>query len=237
MQVKRPVVCLGLLIFFSAANAIFGVRGGRPSRPRTEVVDDWVKENYGAILHNVFPERLDLLPFPRRVKWVSVVRIEEPFLLSEYWVSVSKEYDGAVRASIKMAHGGSLARQIKELREAHPDATQETISKMVQVDNYEITDKEVPKLKNLANSLERMRISSIMPDSMGSDLFGYHYWTESQYGQQMSAQLVGFGRDAKKQPHPLVEWAEQVRALTTSYIARRPVRPSGSYFRKVRNRL
>jgi hypothetical protein len=218
MQVKRLMIYLGLLVFLGAAKAGFGVQSGSQSRPQASVSEEWVKENYAAILHAVLPKRLELLPFPGRTKWVTVVLIEEPFLRSEYWVLVSKDYEGSVGARIKIAHGRSLARQIRELREANPDASKETISEMVQVDTYEITDKDAPKLKDLANALEQIRVSPIAPDLMGPDLFAYHYWTEAQYGQEISAQLVGYGPDSKKQPHALVEWAEQVRALTAGYI-------------------
>lgn len=217
MQMNRRVACLGLLGLFSLANPWFGVRGDQ-SPSRTEAADKWIRENYATIQHRVFPKQLELVPFPRGTKWVSVVLIEEPFMRSEFWFSVSREYSGAVRAKVRIAHGGSLAQQIGELKAANPAATAETISKSVRVDDYEITDMQAPRLKNLADALERDTIPAITPDLMGLDLPAYHYWTESQYGQQMSAQLVGYGRDSRSQPHSLVQWAEQVRALTTSYI-------------------
>jgi hypothetical protein len=221
LQMKRTRIMLWLvlLVLLSAPDVSPAQSGASPSSGPV-IVDAWVKENYPAILHELLPERLEMSPFPRGTKWVVVVLIEEPFAHSEYWISVWREYDGSTKAKVKTAHGGSLVRLIKELKQKNPDAPAETIAKMIRIDDYEITDRAIPQLARLASNLERMRISPLTPDLLMMDSPRYHYWTQSQYGQEMSAELVGSTPNAKRQPHPLVEWAEEVHTLVAGYVQR-----------------
>jgi hypothetical protein len=110
---------------------------------------------------------------------------------------------------------------MEELKKKNPTITRDSIIKMLRVENYELNDTDILELRNIATSFEQLTFSPVMPDMLGSDLFEYHVWTESQYGQQMSAQLVGFGPTAKKQPHPLVEWAERLRVTVEPFLKRR----------------
>ena len=220
MQVRssiRSFVILGLLIIaYRPSNAY----NRSTIASQGDAVDEWVHDNYGIVLRNVLPERLNLAPFPPDTKWIAVVLVKHPFASPEYWVSVRKKYDGTCKATIMIPHHESLANQMEELKRKNPAATADTIGKMLSVDKYEFSDSEIPELKDTIREFERIRIAPVMPDLLGTDLFEYDLWTESQYGQEMSAQLVGFGPGAQKQPNPLVEWTERLRAVGELYLKR-----------------
>jgi len=221
MQVERLITVLTVLGCLAVLSLPDKAQGKSQTLPLpAEVVDEWVHKNYAAVRRNVLPDRLELSPFPADTKWIVVVVVDEPFRAGEYWFSVTKKYDGSAKATVRIPHGAPLAKQIKELKETNPAATVETISKLVRIDEYSISDTQLAELRNLANSFEQITISPVMPDLLGLDLFEYRFWTESQYGQQMSAQLVGFGPGAKKQPHALVAWVERFRTVTRSYFQR-----------------
>jgi hypothetical protein len=210
-------VMLGLfMIAYRPSNAYN--QSSIPSQGDT--VDEWVRDNYGVIVRSVLPERLKIAPFPVDTKWIAVVLVKHPFASSEYWVSVRRKYDGTSKATIMIPHQESLATQMKALKRKNPAASADMIGNMLSVDKYEFSDSDVPELRDTIREFERIRIAPVMPDVLGTDLFEYHLWTESQYGQEMSAQLVGFGPGAKKQPHPLVEWAERLREVGDRYLQR-----------------
>jgi hypothetical protein len=190
-----------------------------PSQARQQgAVQEWVEQNYEALVQRMLPERLDLKPFPNTARWIMVSEIHDAFESSEYWFSIRTNYDGRVEASVRVPRGGSLARQMQKLRERMPDSNLESLSKMLQIDEYNIKDKELPELKRLAQDFQAIQISPVMPDLLIMDAYGYRFWCRSQYGQEMSAYLSGPGPNASKQPQLLVEWAERVRTITGSYI-------------------
>jgi len=188
--------------------------------------DDWVRENYEVILDRVFPERLELSPFPQNVIWILVVLATNSLTpSSEYWFSFENRYDGSVEVTIRMPRLGSLSRQMRELKEKMPQASAEEVAEKLQVDEYRITDKQLPALKQLAKTFSKMQISPVVPVILIADPYAYDFWTESLYGQEMSVHLVGFGPTGKQQPHPLVAWAEQVRTATENYIRQSHLSP------------
>lgn len=220
MQVRsavRSFVTLSLLMLAYGPSNAYN-QSAIPSQGDT--VDEWVHDNYGVVVRSVLPERLKIAPFPVDTKWIAVILVKHPFASSEYWVSVRRKYDGSSKATIMIPHQGSLATQMKALKRKNPAATAEIIGNMVSVDKYEFSDSDVPELRDALSEFERIRIAPVMPDLLGMDLFEYHLWTESQYGQEMSVQLVGFGPGAKKQPHPLVEWTERLRSVGELYLKR-----------------
>jgi hypothetical protein len=181
--------------------------------------EDWVRENYEVVLDRVFPERLELSPFPQHVKWILVVLASNSLTpTSEYWFSFENGYDGSVRVTVRIPRESSLSRQMQELKEKMPQASNEEVVEKLQVSEYQITEKQLPELKQLAKKFEGVRMSPVVPDTLIADPYAYHFWTESLWGQEMSVYLIGIGPTGKRQPHPLVAWAEQVRTATENYI-------------------
>jgi hypothetical protein len=220
MQVRsavRSFVTLSLLMLAYGPGNAYN-QSAIPSQGDT--VDEWVHDNYGVVVRSVLPERLKIAPFPVDTKWIAVILVKHPFASAEYWVSVRKKYDGTSKATIMIPHHESLATQMKALKQKNPAATADMIGNMLSVDKFEFSDTDIPELRDTIKEFERIRIAPVMPDLLGTDLFEYDLWTESQYGQEMSVQLVGFGPGAKKQPHPLVEWTERLRAVGELYLKR-----------------
>jgi len=194
-----------------------GLVHGSHQAPSSEAIDKWIEANYDTILEQVFPEQLDLKPFPSSVKWVAVIQIHDAFRASEYWFSMRKHYDGRIEAFVRLPKGGSLAEQLRDLLAKTPNADAQSILSKLRIQEYAITDKNMPELKDLSQAFEFIQMSPVMPDSLTMDASHYHFWSESQYGQQMSATLAGFGPEAPKQPHSLVEWAERARVAMREY--------------------
>jgi hypothetical protein len=177
-------------------------------------------ENYASVHQILFPEQLQITPFPPNVKWLVVVTVRPSYGGSETWFSLTSKYDGDIELHIKTPHGASLTRQLIELSESIPEATADELARMVKIDEYKIRDKDTPELRRLAETFQAIRLSPVLPDEMIMDSYNYHFWSKSQWGQEMSASLIGPGSEAPKQPHPLVEWAEKTRNVANNYIRR-----------------
>ena len=74
-----------------------------------------------------------------------------------------------------------------------------------------ITQFEQSQLSQLADDFETINMSPVLPDELGVDETGYELWSQSLWGNRMHVMLSGPGPSAKRQPHPLLQWAESVR--------------------------
>jgi hypothetical protein len=146
------------------------------------------------------------------------VTIDAPFDQSESWFCLTAKYDRTVELRARRARGGSLMSQLSGLKGKLDKSDDQIISENVQVDEYRVTDQEIPELRKLVRDFEGMKLSPVMPDTLMMDPYSYHFWTESQWGQQLSASLVGPGPSSPRQPHPLLSWAERLRGISDRHI-------------------
>jgi hypothetical protein len=175
-------------------------------------------ECYASVHQMLFPDRLQLNPFPPNVKWIVVVTVRPAYAGSETWFSLASKYNGDIELDIKTPHRASLTRQLIDLTGKLPETTCDELARMVQIDEYKIRDKDTPALRRSAESFQAIRMSPVMPDQLIMDSYNYHFWSESQWEQEMSVNLVGPGPEAPKQPHPLVEWVEEMRSVANKYV-------------------
>ena len=202
----------------SACFLSYGLASAPPQTSQTQSSSNWIQEHYDIVRQRVLPERLELVPFPRSIQWVVVVSVHNTLATTEYWFSLASKYDGSIEMHVKTPRGGSLARQMRDLKEKVPRASLEALSDMLQFDERTITDAQMPELKRFAKTLESTYISPVMPDLLMSDPYGYHFWSASQHGQELGATLIGPGPDAPKQTHPLLTWMEELHKVTNDYI-------------------
>jgi hypothetical protein len=206
-----------LVPFSSKTPAAQQTSSGQISRDERD--KEWMREHYRSLRERLLPDRLQFESFPERARWVTVVVARDSFETSEYWFSLSMKYDGAVELTVKEPSHGSIVLQMQELRKERPSDSFETLANAVQIDERTISDKQMLGLRQLATEFESIRMSPVMPDSLMSDPYVYHFWSESLYGQEISLELIGSGPGAK-QPHPLVQWAEHVRSAFKHFVAK-----------------
>jgi len=213
--VTRGSLAVALIIVLTL-NYAFGYEGSVKHRiegMQDNDAESWVERNYTIVLNNLLPDGV-IAPerFPKQVKWTVTARILPPFERPEYRFSMHKTYDGKVEASVTAAKGISIASQLRALKNKYPEATLEKISALVTVEHRMIKQSECPQLSRLAHQFEAINMSPVLSDELGVDETGYEFWSQSLWGNHMNISLSGPGPGAKKQPHPLLQWAETVRS-------------------------
>lgn len=216
MQVVTRSSLAATLIIILTLNYAFGYMGSAKRRiegMQDNDADSWVERNYTTVLNNLLPDGV-IAPekFPKQVKWMVTARILPPFERPEYRFSMHKTYDGKVEASITATKGISIASQLRALKNKYPEATLEKISTLVSVEHRTIRQSECPPLSRLADQFEAINMSPVLSDELGVDETGYEFWSQSLWGNRMNISLSGPGPEAKKQTHPLLQWAETVRS-------------------------
>lgn len=183
-------------------------------REQDRVTNAWVDSNYATVLNALLPSG-EVAPekFPKHIKWLVTVRISPPFEEPESRFSLHKTYDDKVEAHVITAKGASIVSQLRALKNKYPDATVEKISSLVSVDQRTISQIGCSQLSHLADQFEAISMSPVLPDELGVDETGYEFWSQSLWGNRMNVLLSGPGSVAKKQPHPLLQWAENVRSV------------------------
>lgn len=179
--------------------------------------DNWAQQNYPSVLNMTLPAgEIPSAQFPKNVKWIVTVRILPPFEKPEYHFSMQRFYDGRVEVSALKAKGSSILSQLEILRSKYPDDSLQKISALVSLDESKFTQSEKPQLTRLADEFEGIKMSPVLPDELRVDDTGYEFWSQSLWGNRMNLNLGGRGAAARKQPHPLLEWAESVRSVIDS---------------------
>lgn len=216
MQLNKAIL-ISVVIVLVSVNCVFGhksrgylgIEMGQDRDPKV-----WAVRNYPAVLNNLlFGETIATRKFPQNVKWMVTVRILPPFEKPEYGFSMRKTYDGKIEVSVITTKDHSILFQLRILRSKYPKASLEKISELISIERWTITHFDQPQLSHLAEEFEALNISPVLPDELRVDDTGYEFWSESLWGNRMNVILSGPGMDAKKQPHPLLQWAEAVRSI------------------------
>ena len=203
-------VVTAILVLSVAHNVGSGYNGGRDKVAQDR--NDWAERNYAAVLETLLPSgAVTPEKFPENIKWMVTVRILPPHENPEYRFSFHRTYDGRVAASVTAAKGTSIISQLRRLNSKYSDVAPQKISEMISIERRTITQAECPRLRQLASQFEAIHISPVLPDELRMDETGYEFWSQSLYGNRMNVLLGGPGSDAKRQPHPLLQWAEDVR--------------------------
>jgi hypothetical protein len=218
MQITKLslVILIGIVV---VGNSTFGFIEENDNCPtaQAESSEDWAQQNYPAVLNMILPGgEIAVGEFPKNVKWIVTVRILPPFEKPEYRFSMQKFYDGRVEVSAIKPKGSSILSQLQTLRNKYPDDSLQKISAFVSLDKLHLTHSERPQLRDLAVKFEAIRMSPVLPDELIVDETGYEVWSESLWGNRTNLVLGGPGAGARKQPHPLLEWAESVRSVIES---------------------
>lgn len=214
-QITRHFLILTVLLV--AVNCALGLGGSvRYHQFKTASqegdAESWARASYNIVLDSLLPRGTVVREqFPKNVKWMVTVRILPPFEEPEYRLSMHKAYDGKVEMSVIVAKGTSVLSQLRILRKQNPSATLDKISGLISLDRWIVTQSEQPQLSVLANEFEAISLSPVLPDEFRVDETGYEFWSESLWGNRLNMTLGGPGSQAKKQPHPLLQWAEAVR--------------------------
>ncbi|HLN98748.1 MAG TPA: hypothetical protein VK208_09830 [Pyrinomonadaceae bacterium] len=204
-----------LISLIVVVNGPFGFDTQHESVQTAQVksADIWAQENYATALSMILPSgEIEPTQFPKNVKWTVTVRILPPFEKPEYRFSMQRFYDGRVEVSVIKVKGSSILSQLQTLRTKYPDDSLQKISGFVSLDQLKSTQSEKPQLSRLANEFEVINISPVLPDELRVDDTGYEFWSQSLWGNRMTLNLGGPGPGTRRQPHPLLEWAEAVRS-------------------------
>ena len=195
-------------------NCIFGVNGRAHRQIGLEDnAEKWAQQNYATALSRVLPGGdIAVSKFPKNVKWMVTVRILPPFEKPEYRFSMQKMYDGRVEMSVIKAKGSSIISQLQALKGKYPEDSLEKLCDSISLEQLKITQYDTRQLGRLADQFEAINISPVLPDELRVDDTGYELWSQSQWGNRMSLTISGPGPGAKRQPHPLLRWAESVRS-------------------------
>jgi hypothetical protein len=167
-------------------------------------------------LETILPIRADHIP--QDGKWIATVRVSPPYEGKEFQLSLVRRYDGTVEARLKRPKGVSIRVQLRALNKEHPEASLDKLRKLIALEEWTITQGDLPQLSELARAFEAIRMSPVLPDEFAMDETGYHLGSQSQWGQWMELQLGGPGPGAPKQPHPLLEWAESFRSAVFDHL-------------------
>jgi hypothetical protein len=217
MQITRySTAAVSLLVIVMIA-AFFGY-GGKDVL-LAEVAQgqgEWAQRNYDAALNVLLPGgAIKPDEFPKSANWIATVRILPPHENPEYRFSIQKTYDGKVIATVAAPKGASILSQLRRLKSSNPGATLEEITKLVSIESRTFTLSECQQLGQLVSQLEAINMSPLLPDELRMDETGYEFWFQSLYGDRMHVMLGGPGPNADKQPHALVQWAEDARKILT----------------------
>ncbi len=204
---------------FIMATAFIGLAFGVNGHPRKgvqpsakQIADEWAENNYLIALDKLLPKGDGTTEkSPSNVKWSVVVRILPSYEQPEYRFLIERKYDDSVALSVTKAHSNSILSQLKILKARYPKASLKTICEFVLLERKNFKSLTSPQLVRLAEQFEVINISPVLPDELRVDATRYEFWSESLWGNRLSAMLSGPGSGAKKQPHPLLEWAEDTR--------------------------
>jgi len=229
---RRFALAALIVLFLSLGSAPVGpFKGVEPTNAQSdETLDRWRRENRRAIEDALFASGvIEAGQFPGDTRWVVTVRVDSAFDGTEIRFTMRQRYDHRVELSVTEPNGSSVDAQIRRLKQENPDANAEEIASLVAIQQRSLTDRNCPSLKALAADFEKVRVSPVLPDVLMMDAYEYRFWSRSLWGNHMEVFLSGPGPQAKRQPHPLLEWTEAVRSSihgTCSRAGRDEKRPA-----------
>lgn len=184
-----------------------------------ETTDAWMHDNYHTVVALALQNSCEAALGSRDAQWVTCVRImpghpEE----SEYTLSLEQHYDGTIMASVTRPKGQSVYTQLYELREKHPAAPSGELAKSVIVETRTVNQQKFPGLRLLASDFQQIRISPAPDTGLMMDATEYGFRSRSSSGNHMELVLRGPGPSARRQPEPLLEWAESFRRQMVGFF-------------------
>ena len=205
---KQLVYLVLVTLLFAASNCLL-----RAFAENSDDIENWVRKNYVAVLNLALPCRTASSEKPTKtVKWIVTVRILPPFEDHEYLLTMHKTYDGKVEVSTTFPKRDSVYTQLRNLRRNYPESSIRDISQRLSLEHRMMNQSDDPNLVELANEIERISISAILPDEVEMDATTYEFQSQSLWGNRLVLRIGGPGRNAKKQPYPLLRWVESVRS-------------------------
>jgi hypothetical protein len=172
-------------------------------------------------------EALDcVLPMPDLPRlgkrWVATLRVI-PAFEPEWWVAITRESTGDVRATVKSPGDVRIADQFERLSAQGGVVECERLIGTLRLSECTVTDKEVPALRAAADKLEKQR----WPAKPNPGLVVDATWYEVRMqGYTDEARLLVQGPTDRraataKHWHPVVAWTEDLRRILASCEARR----------------
>lgn len=145
---------------------------------------------------------------------MSCVRIVPAFKDDiEYSLSVEKRYNGRLFAWVVRPKNHSIYGQLYELKKKQPKASVNELAKLIEVESYAGDQRRFPRLADLANEFETLRLSPVLSDEIMMDPAEYTFRVLSSSGENMLFTLYGPGSEAPVQPRGPIQWAESARAM------------------------
>jgi hypothetical protein len=182
-------------------------------------LEEWLNDNYPAVVNRLLPAgNIFDSGFPKETQWTVTVRILPGFEAPESRLTLSKRYDGLVVAGLIVPDGDSIIKQMRALRQAHPDLNAETMAEEIKLNNVVVASKQYPELQKLATQLDAARFTLTLPDELITDPTVYEFWTRSQWGAEMHVKMDG--SSFQPQHHPLLAWAQEFHSTALRYVAR-----------------
>lgn len=170
----------------------------------------WLARNYPEVLKEVmpFPGTDERFEFANETEWIAVMRIVDPLGRDpEVKVEITKDFDGAARASVLLAEGDSIRSQLWSMRPAGRNLTAETAAKLIKLRQISVRSDLDPALSRHVHALESLRVP-VLPDSdLVMDAVGYSFTFESRNGNVISIHLLDTGNKSDR----LIRWAQNLR--------------------------
>jgi hypothetical protein len=221
MQMRLNRMAISSLLVSLNICGLFAGQFVALARHDQDKTTDWVSANYQTILDCALPSGFVQEGLPQGTEWLVSVRIVPPLEWEpEFQFTFRKADDGISELTFALPMGYTLREQLLSLKKKHPDSSIKAVCGKMAVARHTINQSNYPKLGGLATDFENIRTSPVPPRGIILDGTFYHFWIESFSLHQVHARLEGYGPDAKKQPHPMVEWAEDVRRVCMKSLAK-----------------
>lgn len=224
MRLSRWAVASALFsvptMWWADRPSVFPVEG-QSFEDQQRAESEWISDRYSAIRDLVLPSGdIQTGEFPLDTEWIVTFRVSPVPGFSEFRASLRKRFDRTIVLSYSEPIGGPIAEQLRSMRARLPTATPSELAGMIALRKAEFNATDIPELIDLVRKLENLKMPAIPSNDLYVDAPTYEFWLQSTYGAEAKFLLIGPGPSANKQPHPLLEWAEHVRALISAHVTR-----------------
>lgn len=193
---------------------VLGLLGQPAPQGHKDFIDSWTRENYSRALDLLLPDRC---ASPIDARWLSCVRIVPPYKNeTEYSLSVERRFDGTLSAKIVRPKVQSIYVQLRERKKEHPHASVSDLAKLIEIESRTGDQRRFPRLADLADKFENLRLSPVLSDEIMMDPTEYRFRIRSFSGETMELTLNGPGSAAPHQSQTLIQWAESAREMLAS---------------------
>lgn len=130
----------------------------------------------------------------------------------ERQVTLVRDRDGKLEASVLKPRGKAISKQLDELKAHHPDKEPGELCQMVEVVEDSVDAKKQAELENLVRELESMQISPLFEPVIYIHGVSYEVWIGSSLDlSHFDFQGPPFTKaDRKEGVHPLDSWSQRV---------------------------